>query len=555
MQLSEIFPGVRRDNLRGDLYGGVTAAVVALPLALAFGVASGAGPIAGLWGAILVGFFAALFGGTPSQVSGPTGPITVVMAVIITNYAHDLRLAFTVVMLAGAIQILFGVLKLGRYIAYVPFSVVSGFMSGIGLIIIIIQLAPMIGFDTSKDGVVTALADFPDLVTDPVFHALALGLLALAISVFLPHRFRAYAPPALVALIMGTLAAVFLLDGAPVLGDIPSGLPEAQIPKITSGELGGMLGSALILAILGSIDSLLTSLVADNVTRTHHNSDRELVGQGIGNMFAGFFGAIPGAGATMRTMINVRAGGRTSISGVLHALVLLALVLGLGPLAEDIPSAVLAGILLKVGWDIIDWGYLRRVRRAPRDETLVMLTVLVLTVFVDLITAVGVGVIMASLIAARKLSWQQLAQLRLYPQQDGEAVSDTGGGDHALTRAEQDLLESANGDVLLLHLNGPFTYGSAKGMVQLLTGTGDGYKSVVFDFSEVPLIDGSIAMAVEELMHQAREAGQTVIVSGLGGPAVDILERMGVLESIPSEHRVNNRTEALELAIEASKSV
>ena len=555
MQLSEIFPGVRRDNLRGDLYGGVTAAVVALPLALAFGVASGAGPIAGLWGAILVGFFAALFGGTPSQVSGPTGPITVVMAVIITNYAHDLRLAFTVVMLAGAIQILFGVLKLGRYIAYVPFSVVSGFMSGIGLIIIIIQLAPMIGFDTSKDGVVTALADFPDLVTDPVFHALALGLLALAISVFLPHRFRAYAPPALVALIMGTLAALFLLDGAPVLGDIPSGLPEAQIPKITSGELGGMLGSALILAILGSIDSLLTSLVADNVTRTHHNSDRELVGQGIGNMFAGFFGAIPGAGATMRTMINVRAGGRTSISGVLHALVLLALVLGLGPLAEDIPSAVLAGILLKVGWDIIDWGYLRRVRRAPRDETLVMLTVLVLTVFVDLITAVGVGVIMASLIAARKLSWQQLAQLRLYPQQDSKAVSDTGGADHALTRAEQDLLESANGDVLLLHLNGPFTYGSAKGMVQLLTGTGDGYKSVVFDFSEVPLIDGSIAMAVEELLHQAREAGRTVIVSGLGGPAVDTLERMGVLESIPSEHRVNNRTEALELAIEASKPV
>jgi len=555
MQLSEIFPGIRSDNLRGDLYGGVTAAVVALPLALAFGVASGVGPIAGLWGAILVGFFAALFGGTPSQVSGPTGPVTLVMAVIITDYAHDLRLAFTVVMLAGAIQILFGVLKLGRYIAYVPFSVVSGFMSGIGLIIIIIQLAPMIGFDTSKDGVVTALADFPDLVTDPVFHALALGLLALAISVFLPHRFRAYAPPALVALIMGTLAALFLLDGAPVLGDIPIGLPEAQIPKITSGELGGMLGSALILAILGSIDSLLTSLVADNVTRTHHNSDRELVGQGIGNMFAGFFGAIPGAGATMRTITNVRAGGRTSISGVLHALVLLALVMGLGPLAEDIPSAVLAGILLKVGWDIIDWGYLRRVRRAPRDETLVMLTVLVLTVFVDLITAVGVGVIMASLIAARKLSWQQLAQLRLYPQQDDEAVSDTGGADHALTRAEQDLLESANGDVLLLHLNGPFTYGSAKGMVQLLTGTGDGYKSVVFDFSEVPLIDGSIAMAVEELLHQAREAGQTVIVSGLGGPAVDMLERMGVLESIPSEHQVNNRTKALELAIKASKPV
>ena len=551
MQLNQIFLGVRRDNLRGDLYGGVTAAVVALPLALAFGVASGAGAIAGLWGAILVGFFAALFGGTPSQVSGPTGPITVVMAVIITQYAHDLRLAFTVVMLAGAMQIAFGVLKLGRYIAFVPFPVISGFMSGIGLIIIIIQIAPMIGFDTSKDGVVTALTDLPDLVSAPVFDALAVGLLALVISIFLPHRIRAYAPPPLVALIFGTLAALFFLDGAPVLGDIPSGLPDVQIPTFTSEEIGGMLSGALILAILGSIDSLLTSLVADNVTRTHHNSDRELIGQGIGNMVAGFFGAIPGAGATMRTMINVRAGGRTSLSGALHALVLLGLVLGLAPLAEDIPSAVLAGILLKVGWDIIDWGYLRRVRRAPSEETLVMMTVLALTVFVDLVTAVAVGVIMASLISARKLSWQQLSQLHVHGR-DTESDLDSSQADLGLSRAEQDLLASANGDVLLLGLNGPFTYGSAKGMVQLLTGRGGGYRCVVFDFSESPMIDGSIAMAVEELLHQARDERQTVIVSGEGGPAVEVLDRMGVLGSIPQEHRVSDRLTALELAVAAA---
>jgi len=551
MQLNQIFPGVRRDNLRGDLYGGVTAAVVALPLALAFGVASGAGAIAGLWGAILVGFFAALFGGTPSQVSGPTGPITVVMAVIITQYAHDLRLAFTVVMLAGAMQVAFGVFKLGRYIAFVPFSVISGFMSGIGLIIIIIQLAPMIGFDTSKDGVVTALTDFPDLVSNPVFDALAVGLFALAISIFLPRRIRAYTPPPLVALIFGTLAALFFLDGAPVLGDIPSGLPDAQLPTFTSAEVGGMLSGALILAILGSIDSLLTSLVADNVTRTHHNSDRELIGQGIGNMVAGFFGALPGAGATIRTMINVSAGGRTSLSGALHALVLLALVLGLAPLAEDIPSAVLAGILLKVGWDIIDWGYLRRVRRAPREETLVMLTVLALTVFVDLVTAVAVGVIMASLISARKLSWHQLSQLHIHGR-DKESAVDSNQADQGLSEAEQNLLDSADGDVLLLSLNGPFTYGSAKGMVQLLTGRGAGYRCVVFDFSGSPMIDGSIAMAMEELLHQARDERQTVIVSGEGGPAVEVLDRMGVLESIPTEHRVSDRQTALELAIAAA---
>ncbi|MDA1257773.1 MAG: SulP family inorganic anion transporter [Chloroflexi bacterium] len=543
MQLNRVFPGLRRDNLRGDFYGGVTAAVVALPLALAFGVASGAGAIAGLWGAIFVGFFAALFGGTPSQVSGPTGPITVVMAVVITEYAYDLRLAFTVVMLAGTMQILFGVLKLGRYIAFVPFTVVSGFMSGIGLIIIIIQLAPLIGFDSSRDGVVSALTDLPDLATDPVFDAVAVGLLALAISIFLPRRLRTYAPPALVALIAGTLTALFVLDGAPVLGDIPSGLPDAQLPTFTTSEFPGMLASALILAILGSIDSLLTSLIADSVTRTYHNSDRELVGQGIGNIFAGFFGALPGAGATMRTMINVRAGGRTSLSGTIHALVLLALVLGLAPLAEDIPDAVLAGILLKVGWDIIDWSYLRRIRRAPRDEVVVMLTVLALTVFVDLITAVGVGVIMASLVSARKLSGHQLSQLRIFTRDADTA---------ALTEEERALMESAGGQVLLLHLNGPFTYGSAKGMVQLLSGKGDGYRCVVFDFSEVPMIDGSIAMAIEELLDQARSSNQEVFISGLKGQALDVLESLSVLDVVPVEHRVEDRARALELAIAAS---
>ena len=333
-------------------------------------------------------------------------------------------------------------------------------------------------------------------------------------------------------------------------GDIPGGLPDANLPTFTSSEIAGMLASALILAILGSIDSLLTSLVADTVTRTQHNSDRELIGQGIGNMVAGFFGALPGAGATMRTMINVRAGGRTSLSGALHAVVLLALVLGLAPLAENIPSAVLAGILLKVGWDIIDWSFLKRMRRAPRDETVVMLTVLLLTVFVDLVTAVGVGVIMASLISARKLSGHQLSRLRVYPQDSN--TSGTGdAGDSALTPAEQRLLAESHGQILLLHLTGPFTYGSAQRMGRPLTGRGQGYRCVVFDFSEVPMIDGSIAMAVEELLQQSRDYGQEVFISGLGGEAVELLDRMNVLDSIPAERQVRDRKQALELALAA----
>lgn len=357
--------GLHFDNIRGDIYGGLTAAVVALPLALAFGVASGAGPIAGLYGAIFVGLFAALFGGTPAQVSGPTGPMTVVMAGVVTQFGHAPAMAFTVVMLAGLLQILFGVLKLGRYINLMPFPVISGFMSGIGVIIIILQLGPLVGHASPGGGILIALADVPRAYASPVVAAAAVGALALFIVFVWPSRLGRIVPSPLVALVIGTLVAVFVLPGAPVLGEIPTGLPRPILPLFDLASVPLMLRAALILAVLGTIDSLLTSLVADNVTQTHHDSDRELIGQGIGNAVAGLFGAIPGAGATMRTVVNVRAGGRTPISGALHALVLLAMVLGLGGFAERIPHAVLAGILIKVGLDIIDWGYLQRIRRAP----------------------------------------------------------------------------------------------------------------------------------------------------------------------------------------------
>ena len=288
---------------------------MALPLALAFGVASGAGPVAGLYGAIFVGFFAALFGGTPAQVSGPTGPMTVVMAGVITQYGHEPAMAFTVVMLAGVFQILFGVFKLGRYISLVPFPVISGFMSGIGCIIIILQIAPLIGHETAGGGPLLALAGLPDRLVAPGRDATIVGLLALAIVYLTPKRIDQIMPAPLVALVAGTLLVLFLFPGAPVLGEIPTGSPDPQLPKFALEAVPGIVQSALVLALLGSIDSLLTSLIADNVTQSHHDSDRELIGQGIGNTIAGAFGAIPGAGATMRTVINVRTGGRTPISG------------------------------------------------------------------------------------------------------------------------------------------------------------------------------------------------------------------------------------------------
>ncbi len=365
----QLVNGLHSKNIRGDLFGGITAAVVALPLALAFGVSSGAGAIAGLYGAIFVGFFAALFGGTPSQISGPTGPMTVVIATVFSgmaasNSTDGIALAFTVIMLGGIFQILFGIMRLGKYITLMPYTVISGFMSGIGLIIILLEIGPFLGHEASAN-VVESISKIPEFVADANLAAVGLGILTLAIVFVCPAKVTRIIPSPLLALIIGTTVAVAIGiydpdNGLQLIGDIPSGLPSLHFPIFDVNQLRSILGYGLMLAVLGSIDSLLTSLVADNITQTQHDSDRELIGQGIGNLISGFFGGLPGAGATMRTVINVKTGGKTPISGMVHALVLLIIVLKAGELTSNIPHAVLAGILIKVGIDIIDWSFLKR---------------------------------------------------------------------------------------------------------------------------------------------------------------------------------------------------
>ena len=352
-------------NLRGDIFGGITAGIVALPLALAFGEASGAGPIAGMWGAIFVGFFAALFGGTGSQVSGPTGPMVVVFAGVFASLSGRPELVFAAVVLAGLIQVGLGFMKMGQYIRLVPYPVVSGFMSGIGCIIIALQVSRLFGHEPEAPGTIPALLEIGDAVTAPVWSALLIGASTLLVIFTWPKSLATYLPPPLAALIIGTVISLFV-PGAPILGDIPTGFPEFIMPAFSASTFAIVLEAAVILAALGAIDSLLTSLVADNMTRTRHDSDQELIGQGIGNTVAGLFGAIPGAGATMRTVINIRTGGQTRISGMLHSLLLLAIVISLAPLAKLIPHAALAGILIKVGYDIIDVAYLKRAHRGPR---------------------------------------------------------------------------------------------------------------------------------------------------------------------------------------------
>jgi len=541
-----ILNGVRFDNLRGDIFGGVTAAVVALPLALAFGVASGAGPMAGLYGAIFVGFFAALFGGTPSQISGPTGPMTVVMAGLVTQYAHEPAMAFTVVIMGGGFQILFGALRFGGYISLVPYTVVSGFMSGIGCIIIILQVAPLLGEPTPGGGTLAVLMAMPDILANIRPEAMAVGLGSLAIMYLTPKRVTRIVPGALIALVAGTAVVWLALPGVPVLGDIPTGFPEPQLPTFSVAALPGMVGSALILALLGSIDSLLTSLVADNMTRTQHRSDRELIGQGIGNVVAGLFGAIPGAGATMRTVVNVRAGGATPISGVLHAAVLVAIVLGLGPLAGQIPHAVLAGILFRVGIDIVDWGFIRRAPRAPRSAVGIMLTVLGLTVFVDLIVAVAAGIVMASVLLVKRMADMQLANIKAAEGQARDPACDLG-----MTPDEETILDAHSGDILLYRFSGPLSFGAAKGMARRVVVQAS-YKVLVVDLTAVTYADTSSALAVEDILNRARDLGLAVIVVRLAPPADDIFTRLGILGCVSEERQCASLTEALHLAVRLS---
>ena len=533
-------------NVKGDIFGGVTAAVIALPMALTFGVASGAGASAGLWGAILVGFFAALFGGTPTLISEPTGPMTVVMTAVIAsltaaNPEQGMAMAFTVVMLAGVFQIIFGFLKLGRYVTMMPYTVVSGFMSGIGVILIILQLAPFLGQASPKGGVIGTVQNIPTLISNINPLETLLAVLTVAILFFYPSKLKKFLPPQLLALIVGTLIAILFFGNANIreIGEISVGLPTLQIPTFSAPQLQTMLVDALVLAMLGCIDALLTSLVADSLTRTEHDSNKELMGQGLGNLISGLFGGIAGAGATMGTVVNIQSGGRTAVSGLTRALILLVVVLGLSQYLSVIPSAVLAGIAFKVGFDIVDWGFLKRAHKISPKAAIIMYGVIGLTVFVDLIVAVGVGVFVANVLTIERLSNHRADQVKAITYDDEEIE---------LNGEEKQLLERANGNVLLFYLSGPMIFGVAKAISREHNLIND-YKALVLDLSEVPILGVTSSLALENAIEEAVEKGRQVFIVGASGQAEKRLRKMGVMSQIPSENIVSDRTTALRQAV------
>ncbi len=542
------------DTIKGDLFGGVTAAVIALPMALAFGVASGAGAAAGLWGAVLVGLFAALFGGTPTLISEPTGPMTVVMTAVIASLTaqdpeNGLAMAFTVVMLAGVFQILFGLLRLGRYVTQMPYTVISGFMSGIGLILIILQIGPFLGQAIPKGGVLGTLGALPSLLAGARPAEVTLAVVTLAILWLTPARLKKVAPPQLIALIAGTVLSLTLLSGADGsaevegirrIGAIASGLPRLQLPHFEASQLQLMLVNGAVLGMLGCIDALLTAVVADSITRTEHNSNKELIGQGLGNLVSGLFGGIAGAGATMGTVVNIQAGGRSALSGLSRALILMLVILAGSGLAAQIPQAVLAGIALKVGFDIVDWSFLKRAHQISLTGALIMYLVIGLTVLVDLIAAVGIGVFIANILTIDKMSALQSRSVK--------SIS-TGDGDLLLSGEEKALLDQGKGQVLLFQLTGAMIFGVAKAIGREHNAIGE-CKAVVFDLTEVSHLGVTSALAVENAVEEAIEKGREVFVVGASGTTRQRLEKLGLYAKLPPQHHQLSREEALRRAVE-----
>ncbi len=537
-------------NLRGDIFGGLTAAIIALPMALAFGVASGAGPAAGLYGAILVGFFAALFGGTPTLISEPTGPMTVVMTSIIAQMIASqggdrtagLALAFTVVVMAGIIQIILGALKLGRYVTLMPYTVVSGFMSGIGIILIILQTAPFLGQKSPAGGVIGTVQNIPSLIAGIQPIETFLAVLTIAILVFSPKQINKYIPPQLSALIIGTVVSLVFfgnVEGIRRIGEIKAGLPELVVPAFDAGLFRTMLIDALVLGMLGCIDALLTSVVADSLTRTEHDSNKELIGQGIGNIVSGLFGGLAGAGATMGTVVNIQAGARTALSGIIRALILLVVVLWAAPLTSVIPLAVLAAIALKVGVNIIDWSFLKRAHKVSPKAALIMYGVIILTVFVDLIVAVGVGVFVANILTIERLSNLRSEDVKTVTDADDEIL---------LNDVERDLLDRANNRVLLFRLEGPMIFGVAKAIAREQTAMKD-HDVLILDVTNVPHMGVTSSLAVENAIKEAIDNGRHVFIVGATGKIKQRLQKLGIFNMLPPHHIVDSREEALKQAL------
>ncbi len=590
-------------NLRGNLFGGITAGIVALPLALAFGVQSGLGPDAGLYGAIFIGFFASLFGGTNTQISGPTAPMTAVSMVIIAgiiaanngSVEKALPYILLVFLLAGLMQIILGLVGVGKYIKYIPYPVVSGFMTAIGIIILITQILPLVGYYTKDDaayienfkpqaeevlldkilkeeagegilvledfketikraediseeeilmeaatlakaessGVVGAIKTLPRALSNISWLEFILAMLTIVI-IYGFKRITTAVPSTLVALLVVSCGAYFLkLDYQPIQ-QIPGGFPMPNLDMFTNFRLGQItpyVFTALTLAFLGAIDSLLTSVVADNMTKTKHKPNRELVGQGIGNSVAAIFGGIPGAGATIRTVVNIKSGGTTRLSGMVAAILLLIILLALGPVASQIPAAVLAGILITVGIGVMDYKGLKAIPNMPKSEIAIMLVVLLLSVFWNLVYAVGIGLVLASLIFMKKIGDVTAARSKVVPLGIADEL-------RLPWNDENNIPESLKEEVFIKRLDGPLFFGNTSDFQELATGIPETATHLIIRMGKVPYMDQSGLYALEDLLLRLNRKGVVIVLVNLQQQPRVMMEKIDIIPDLVANERI-----------------
>ncbi|WP_419930973.1 SulP family inorganic anion transporter [Candidatus Poriferisodalis sp.] len=526
-------------TLRGDVSGGVTAAAVSITPAATFGVVSGLGAASGIYGALAVGFFVGIFERSRPQMGSVSAVLAVAMAAVVATHAETPAEAFTVVILAGVIQLVLSLLRIGSYVTYTPYSVIAGFTSGIGVMMVLSLANSFLGEPVKITKPLNAIQKWPDALEALNASALIIGLVALAVALLWPKRLRRFLPAMVAALLVGTLLNIVWLSDVPTLEGIPRSLPDLQRPELSLGFLAGAVVPALTIALLSTVRGLLGALAVDAQTRTQLDPDKGLLGTGIGNVAAGLIGGLPGSPTFLSSILAWRMGARTPISPIVRSLTLLVLVLGLAPLLAYVPHAALAGILTVTGWQLIDWRFLARLRRVQREHLLIMLTTLGITIFVDLVTAVAVGLIVAGMIGARQFERLQLDSVISVPLLDQIFLHE-----HS---AESYGISPYSARTGIVKLRGSFTVASSSKLIRTIGDDIVGHQVVILDFSETDHIDDSAALVIEQLIDTATENEVHCIVLALDGAPAATLTSLNALRRIPSEHLVGTLDEAQDI--------
>ncbi len=527
-------------NLRADLRAGIVSAIVVLPLALAFGVVSGLGPIAGLWGAVAVGLLAAIAGGTRVQISAATAPVALAVSFVLVRYAESATEALAIIFIAGVIQVLFGLLRIGSLFQYTPHSVTSGFVSGVGVMVVLLQVLPFFGAEPLLGNPIDSIRHWADAARDMDFHAFGVAVATFVICAGWPKRWRKHVPAAAGALVCGTVLGVWIFDGAPRIAEVVEA-PSFWAMEMPGAGFWGAVGAAVTIALIGSLSSLLGASSADSMTGHQHDPNRELLGVGLGNAVAAMFGGLPGAGAPGATQSNIRAGAQTRVSGVVSAVAALVLIIVLSGLIDSVPYGVLAGILLWLGLSLIDWRLITHLYRVQPEHVLVMLLTLGLTVFVDLLVAIAAGIVAAALAASRRFERLELDSVLSVPMLDAVFFADS-------DRVDVSQFDAFSARVGMVKMRGSFTVASSNRLRIAISKDIQEHQVVILDFTETSYMDDSAALVVEQLIDAAMEHDTECIVIGVDSLPEGSLQSLDVLHRVPGDHFVASFDDARVIA-------